>query len=261
MDLDLRGRTALVCGASKGLGLAVAQSLAGEGAAVGLVSRSPERLSTAVSRIEADGGRAKAIPANLEHWEEIKAALDSFRSTFDDPDILVVNSGGPPPVDVASIDADLWRAQFEVMVLNQMRLIEAALPAMRRKRYGRILSISSTSIVEPFAALAISNSLRAALAGWLKTLASQVAADGVTVNLLLPGSFATERIEALDRRAAEAAARSIEEIRSANLREIPSGRYGEPAEFGRLAAFLASPRTGYITGTAIRIDGGATRSL
>ena len=261
MDLDLRSRTALICGASSGLGLAIAQCLAEEGAAVALVARSRDKLAAAASQIDAEGGKALAIPANLERWEEVKSALDSCRSSLGNPDILVVNSGGPPPVEATAVDPDLWRVQFETMVLNQMRLIEAALPAMRQKGFGRILAVSSTSIVEPFTALAISNSLRAALAGWLKTLSGQIAADGVTVNLMLPGSFATERIEELDRRAAAAAAKPLEDIRQANLREIPCGRYGEPKEFGRLAAFLASPKAGYITGTAIRIDGGATRSL
>jgi 3-oxoacyl-[acyl-carrier protein] reductase len=261
MDLELRDKKAIVCGASKGLGLAIAECLAAEGATVGLVARSRERLAAAVSRIEAHGGKGLGVAADLGQWKDVETALKTMRDTFGNPDILVINSGGPPPVDVTQIDADLWRTQFEVMVLNQMRLAEAVLPGMRKKRFGRILSVSSTSIVEPFAALAISNSLRAALAGWLKTLAGEVASDGVTVNLLLPGSFSTERTEELDRRAAERQDMAIEEVRLSNMKEIPAGRYGEPWEFGILAAFLASPKAGYITGAAIKIDGGATRSL
>lgn len=261
MDLELHEKTAIVCGASKGLGLAIAEGLAAEGAAVGLVARSRERLADAVSRIEANGGKALGAAADLGQWNAVEAALKSMRDAFGNPDILVINSGGPPPVDVTQIDVDLWRKQFEVMVLNQMRLTQAVLPGMRKNRFGRILSVSSTSIVEPFAALAISNSLRAALAGWLKTLASEVASDGVTVNLLLPGSFATERIEELDRSAAERQDVSVDEIRQVNMKDIPAGRYGEPKEFGFLAAFLASPKAGYITGAGIKIDGGATRSL
>jgi 3-oxoacyl-[acyl-carrier protein] reductase len=261
MDLHLKNRTALVCGASKGLGLAIAQALAGEGASVGLLARNEAQLGKAVAEIEAKGARALALKGDLGDWQSVESALHAFRRSFGDPDILVINSGGPPAVDVVKVEPDLWRAQFEAMVLNQMRLVEAALPAMRKKDFGRIISVSSTSIIEPFAALAISNALRAALAGWLKTLAGQVAAEGVTVNLLLPGSFATERIEQLDRHKAERDGMPIEQVRQANLADIPASRYGEPHEFGDLAAFLASPRAGYITGAAIRIDGGATRSL
>jgi 3-oxoacyl-[acyl-carrier protein] reductase len=162
---------------------------------------------------------------------------------------------------VTKVDPDLWRRQFETMVLNQMRLTEAVLPHMRAKRFGRILCIASTSIVEPFASLAISNSLRAALAGWMKTLSGQVAADGVTVNMLLPGSFATERIDSLNAREAEARGVAVAQVVSESSAEIPLGRYGEPKEFGAVAAFLASPKASYVTGQMIRIDGGSTRSL
>ncbi|MGH6875275.1 MAG: SDR family oxidoreductase [Aestuariivirgaceae bacterium] len=261
MNLDLHEKTAMVWGASSGLGLAIAQCLAEEGASTVLVARNHQRLEQAVSRITAKGGKAAAIAGDIGNWQEAERALDSMRATFGDPEILINNSGGPPPVDVTQVDAALWRSQFETMVLNQMRLTEAVLPAMRKKKFGRIISVSGTSIIEPFAALAISNSLRAALAGWMKTLASQVAGDGITVNLLLPGSFATERVSELDRLAAERQGVAVSKVAEANIRDIPAGRYGEPREFGYLAAFLASPKASYITGTALRIDGGATRSL
>jgi 3-oxoacyl-[acyl-carrier protein] reductase len=261
MDLELRGKTALVCGASKGLGLAIAECLAEEGVLVGLLARNPLTLKGAAERIAHKGGKAMPIEGDLGDWTRTETALEKWRDRAGDPDILVINSGGPPAVDVTRVEPELWRAQFETMVLNQMRLVEAVLPAMRAKRFGRILSVSSTSIVEPFASLALSNSLRAALAGWLKTLAGQVAADGVTVNLLLPGSFATERIDQLDRNAAEQQSSPVAQIRETNIHDIPAKRYGEPREFGMLAAFLASPKAAYITGTNLRIDGGATRSL
>jgi 3-oxoacyl-[acyl-carrier protein] reductase len=261
MDLELRGRSALVCGASKGLGYAIAECLAEEGVFVGLLARNLSMLAAASERIKAKGSKAMPLEGDMGDWASIEKALKGWRDTVGDPDILVLNSGGPPAVDVSRIDAVLWRSQFEAMVLNQMRLTEALLPRMRAKRFGRVLSVSSTSIIEPFAALAISNSLRAALAGWLKTLAGQVAADGVTVNLLLPGSFATERIEELDRGAAERQGVPLAQVREANMQDIPTRRYGEPREFGLLATFLASPKAAYITGAALRIDGGATRSL
>ena len=200
MDLDLKNKTALVCGASQGLGLAIAEALAREGCQVGLLARNAAKLEGHVKAFAAEGMNAMALPADMFDWPQLQTALDSFGM----PDILVNNSGGPPPVDVTEVDPDLWRRQFEAMVLNQMRLTGAVLPAMRAKGFGRILSVASTSIVEPFASLAVSNSLRAALAGWMKTLAGQVARDGVTVNMLLPGSFATERIDRLNAREAEA---------------------------------------------------------
>ena len=146
------------------------------------------------------------------------------------------------------------------MVLNQMRLTEAVLPAMRANKFGRILSVASTRIVEPIPGLAISNSLRAALANWMKTLSSEVAKDGVTINMLLPGSFATERIDGFNIREAEARGIPIAQVVEENSAAIPVGRYGDPKEFGAVAAFLASPRASYVTGQMIRIDGGSTKS-
>ncbi len=257
MDLDLRNRTALVCGASQGLGLAIADALAREGCRVGLLARNPAKLAAHVEAFAAQGLDAVALPADMSDWPQIQMALRHFG----EPDILVNNSGGPPPVEVTQVEPDLWRRQFECMVLNQMRLTEAVLPAMRQRNFGRILSVASTSIVEPFASLAISNSLRAALAGWMKTLAGQVARDGITVNMLLPGSFATERIDSLNARDAQARGISVEQVVAEASAEIPVGRYGDPREFGAVAAFLASPKASYVTGQMIRVDGGATKSL
>lgn len=261
MDLMLEGKVALVCGASQGLGLAVAQALAAEGVAVGLLARNAEKLKAEAGAMAARGGRAVALPADLGDWDSVAAGLDSLRGEFGDPDILINNSGPPPPVDVTKVDALLWRAQFEAMVLTLMRLTEAVLPAMRQRRFGRILTVASTSIVEPIPELAISNALRSALAMWMKTLAGQVAGDGVTVNLVLPGSFATARLESMNRRAAEAEGVAEEAFAARSAAAIPAGRYGRPAEFADVTAFLASPRASYLTGTLIRIDGGGTRSL
>jgi 3-oxoacyl-[acyl-carrier protein] reductase len=257
MNLDLQNKTALVCGASQGLGFAIAEALAQEGCMVGLLARNASKLEAHETAFAADGMKAMALPADMGNWTSIAAALQRFGQ----PDILINNTGGPPAVDVTQVDADLWRQQFEAMVLNQMRLTQAVLPAMRQKKFGRILSVASTSIVEPFTSLAISNSLRAALAGWMKTLSGEVARDGVTVNMLLPGSFATERLELLNAGESFSRATSIGQVEADAKAQIPVGRYGEPREFGALAAFLASPKASYITGQMIRIDGGATKSL
>ena len=258
MDLQLDGKTALVCGASQGLGLAIGEALAEEGCLVGLLARNTEKLKAEVDALTQRGLKAVALTADMGDWPSLAGALERFGTS---PHILVNNTGGPPLSEVTKVDADLWRRQFEAMVLNQMRLTEALLPAMRHAKYGRILSVGSTSVVEPFAGLAISNALRAALANWMKTLASEVAQDGVTVNMLLPGSFITERTEKIN--AAEAQARSlpIAEVMAESAAAIPMRRYGEPREFAAAAAFLASPRASYITGQMLRIDGGATRSV
>jgi 3-oxoacyl-[acyl-carrier protein] reductase len=261
MNLDLDGKVALVCGASQGLGLAIAEALAEEGCRVGLLARNGAKLAQHVAILKGRRRETLALPGDMGDWPSIAAALAKLRESFGDAHILVNNTGGPPPTDVTRVDADLWRRQFEAMVLNQMRLTEAVLPAMRKAGFGRILSIASTSVVEPFAGLAISNALRAALANWMKTLASQVARDGVTVNLLLPGSFRTERTEKLNAAAAAARGVAIEEVLASSSADIPMGRYGEPKEFAAVAAFLASPHASYVTGQMIRIDGGATRSV
>lgn len=261
MDLMLEDKVALVCGASQGLGLAIAQALAAEGVAVALLARNAAKLAAEADAIRQSGGRALAVPANLSDWDSIAKALESVRREFGDPDILINNSGPPPPVDVTSVDPDLWRTQFEAMVLTLMRLTEAVLPAMRRRGFGRILTVASTSIVEPIPKLAISNALRAALALWMKTLAGQVAADGVTVNLVLPGSFATARLESMNQMTAAAQGVPADEFAATAAAAIPAGRYGRPDEFADLTVFLASPRAAYVTGTMMRIDGGNTGVL
>jgi 3-oxoacyl-[acyl-carrier protein] reductase len=261
MDLMLNDKIALVCGASQGLGLAIAKGLAAEGAAVALLARNADKLEAEADAIRQAGGRAIAAPADLGDWDSVAGALEAVRREFGAPDILVNNSGPPPPVDVTKVDPDLWRAQFEAMMLTLMRLTEAVLPEMREQGFGRILTVASTSIVEPIPALAISNALRAGLALWMKTLAGQVAGDGVTVNLVLPGSFATARLDAMNARKAEAEGIPVEDLAARASAAIPAGRYGRPDEFADMTVFLASPRAGYVTGTAVRIDGGNTGSL
>jgi 3-oxoacyl-[acyl-carrier protein] reductase len=258
MYLELEGRRALVCGASQGLGFAIAEALAAEGCHVGLLARNAEKLETHVEAFGKRGLKAQALAADMNDWPSLSIALRRFGAP---PDILVNNTGGPPPSTVAKTEPEQWRKQFEAMVLNQMRLTDAVLPAMRGNKFGRILSIASTSIVEPIPGLVISGALRSALANWMKALATECARDGVTVNVLLPGSFATERINRLNAAEAKSRGVSMAKVVEESSAAIPVGRYGEPKEFASIAAFLASPRASYLTGQMIRIDGGATRAL
>lgn len=257
MDLQLNSHAALVCGASQGLGLAIAEALAAEGARVGLLARNAAKLAEAVARLEAKGCRAMALAADMGEWPSLEQALARFGM----PSILVLNGGGPPPVSVTPVDPALWRRQFEAMVLNHMRLVSAVLPAMRQARFGRIINIASTSVTEPLTALPLSGALRAALVNWLKLVAEQAACDGVTVNSLLPGSIATERLTNLARAEAERRGLGLAEVNAQSSAAIPAGRFGTPQEFAAVAAFIASPLASYVTGQMIRIDGGAARSV
>lgn len=246
MDLQLGGKTALVLGASKGLGRAIADSLGAEGAQVFTVARS-------------GGAGARHIIADLDDpaaAQTILAALDGAQV-----DILVLNSGGPPMGAAASTGPDDFAAVMGRMFNTQIALAQALLPAMRARGYGRILAVASTSLVTPIPGLVLSNAVRAMLASWCKTLAAEVAADGVTVNLLLPGQIATDRLSSLHAAMAAGNGTSAEQVTARSVAAIPAGRLGRPEEFGDIAAFLASPRAGFITGSAIKVDGGQTVTL
>lgn len=260
MNLALDNRTALVCGGSSGLGFGVALALAKEGARVCLLARDPAKLALAVERIRQAGGDAQGLAADLSASDSLEALIGRVRQAIGDPDILVGNNGGPPPAAAADFDAGLWRAQFEAVLLSTLQLTSAFLPAMRQRRFGRILMISSTSVVEPISGLVLSNALRAGLANWGKTLAAEVAADGVTVNTLMPGMFWTERTQRLLAGAAERSGMPVAALMAQEQAAIPLGRYGAAEEFGAVAAFLASPLAGYVTGALIPVDGGLLRS-
>ena len=261
MNEALAGRTALVLGGSRGLGFGVAEALSRAGASVILVGRDDVALHAAEKRIRSSGGNAAIFTADLSDGESIERLLQDVERHAGKIDIVLLNGGGPPPFNASIAAPEIWREQFSAMVLNQIKVATFFLPAMRSRRWGRIIVVSSTSIREPIAGLTASNALRAALAGWAKTLAGEVAADGVTVNLLLPGRFATERTEKFD--AMDAADRGVEPsvIAAESQSEIPTKRYGTPAEFGAVAAFLASEGGAYVTGVALPVDGGLSRSI
>ncbi|HXZ87911.1 MAG TPA: SDR family oxidoreductase [Candidatus Binataceae bacterium] len=257
MDLKLAGKTALVLGGSKGLGRGVADALAGEGVAVAVVSRGKEAVDKAAAEVNASGGRAIGLVGDTSDWASIERVAKSARQQLGPIDILLNNTGGPPPSRVIGTSPELWEAQFRSMVLVFFKLTEMLLPEMRERKWGRIINVASESVVQPIPQIAISNTLRGAVIGWAKTLAGEVARDGVTVNTLLPGAFATDRVMSVQRAQGVTPEQAAERI----ARNIPVGRMGTPAEFGAMAAFIASPLAGYITGSMIRLDGGSIRSI
>ncbi|RNJ62027.1 MAG: SDR family oxidoreductase [Porphyrobacter sp. IPPAS B-1204] len=250
MDLELDGKTALVLGASKGLGRAIADSLAAEGAEVITVARTPGD----------DAGQSHII-ADLDDPGAPDAIIAAVRAGGRSPDILVLNSGGPPTGAAATTTPDDFAAVMGRMFNAQLALAQAFLPEMRTRGFGRILAVASTSLVTPIPGLVLSNAVRAMLASWCKTLAAEVAADGVTVNLLLPGQIATDRLTSLHGMMAAGSGMAAEQVTARAIAAIPAGRLGRPEEFGDIAAFLASPRAGFITGSAIKVDGGQTATL
>jgi 3-oxoacyl-[acyl-carrier protein] reductase len=258
MDLGINGKRALVLGGSKGLGRGIAEALAAEGAIVALTGRDQAKAAQSAAQV---GESTKGLALDLANPDAIDPFLDRLESDFGQIDILVLNGGGPPPSLAAEIDPAFWRAQFDTMVLAGMRITNRLLPSMRQNGWGRIMAVASTSIREPIPGLTASNALRSAVAGWLKTLAGEVAAEGVTVNMLLPGRLATDRTLSFDKMDAESEGLSIETVAARSQSDIPVGRYGTPAEFGAAAAFLASRHAGYITGVALPIDGGLSRAM
>jgi len=261
MDLQLKGKTALILGGSKGLGRGVADALAAEGVAVALVARGQEALDRAVSEITSRGAKAVGFAADLANWPSVEDAANAARKQLGAIDIMLNNSGGPPPSGVVGVSVKVWDEQFNAMVMPLFRITDLLIGDMRARKWGRIINVASTSVVEPIATIGVSNTLRSAIIGWAKTLATEVARDGVTVNTILPGAIATDRTIQLSRAAAERQKISFEEAMQRGAQAVPVGRIGTPTEFGALAAFLASPLAAYITGTSIRIDGGASRSV
>ncbi len=263
MDLGLSGKRALICGGSSGLGRAVATALVAEGAHVALLSRDAVKLQAMADDLNTMGpGRAVIAPADLADHASLLTAVDVAEAALGGPiQILLNNTGGPPPSGVSGLEPDLWRTQFEAMVLSIFRLTDRVLPGMKAMGWGRILNVASITVVEPVASLGVSNTLRASVTAWAKTLAGEVAPHGITVNTLLPGRIDTPRIERLD--AARAAANGIapDQARAEAVASIPVGRLGTPEEFGAVAAFLASPQAAYVTGSLIRLDGGAVRAI
>jgi 3-oxoacyl-[acyl-carrier protein] reductase len=250
VDLGISGRTALVLGASRGIGRGIAAALAREGVRTALASRSRERLEEAAAGIEGEVVSFEADTSDLDRLAELPGEVEA---TLGPVDILVTNTGGPPLGGALDNPRGEWELAYRSLVLAPRTLVAAALPGMRERRWGRIVNVGSSSVVEPLPNLALSNAHRMATVGFLKTLAAEVAEDGVTVNTVATGRFATDRL-------ASHWASQEEMERHAHV-GVPAGRLGRPEEYGDLVAFLCSERAGYLTGAVIPLDGGLLRSV
>lgn len=261
MDLQLSGKTALVLGAGGGLGGAIAKSLAAEGVSVVVADINLDGAKATADAILKHGGRALALEWDIADLSLTAPKLAEIDAAFGPVDILVNNTGGPPPTPAAGQSPDDWSKYFDMMVRSVIAVTDAVLPSMRERKWGRIITSTSSGVVAPIANLGISNSLRLALVGWSKTLAREIGKDGITANIVLPGRIATGRIVFLDEQKAKRENRPVEDVTAESTGAIPVGRYGHPDEYGDMVTFLASPRASYITGSVIRIDGGLINSI
>lgn len=258
MDLGIDGLQAVVLGGSSGLGLGIATALAQEKASVTISSSTEAKLAAGVAHIKAQAGGAIAQAVRCDLHDP--ASVATFLASVPPADILVLNGGGPPPGSVQAVTEETWQKQFRSLFLSHIAITTAALPAMKQKKFGRIILVISSGVLQPIPNLGISNALRAGLVGWAKTLAREVAGDGITVNCVAPGRVRTPRLTNVDAARAKSESVSVEAIEARSLAEIPMRRFGTIEEFGAAAAFLASRQAAYTTGSIVRVDGGLISS-
>lgn len=259
MQVELSGRKALVCGASKGIGRAIAERLAASGCIVVSLARNETKLQQLTG--ELPGAGHSYIAADQSEVDTLIGKIRSHQSNAQPFDILVNNSGGPAGGPITEATTEQFLAAFQQHLIVNSELTRCLLPAMKDKKFGRILNIVSTSVKIPLAGLGVSNTVRGAVANWAKTLASEVASSGITVNSVLPGATSTERLDQIIRNKSSKQGVSEAEASALMRKQIPAGRFGEAEEIANLVCFLASPLASYITGTAIPVDGGRTGSL
>ncbi|MQB23121.1 SDR family NAD(P)-dependent oxidoreductase [Agrobacterium tumefaciens] len=252
MDLGISGKTALVLGASRGLGAAIAASLAAEGVKVYAAARNADKIENLEN--------VMPLTVDLSDKASVGVLIEKLRAAGG-VDILVNNSGGPKAGPALGQSADHWVSAFEMMATSIFTITDAMLEGMIERKWGRIITIGSSGVEQPIANLALSNGVRAAVAGWSKTLAAEVGQHGVTVNMILPGRIDTDRVRELDGIKAKNTGADIEAVQNASKNDIPIGRYGKPEEFASVATFLASTKASYVTGSSIRVDGGMIKGI
>ncbi|MEN0039778.1 MAG: SDR family oxidoreductase [Pseudomonadota bacterium] len=256
MELEISGKRALVLGASRGLGRAIAEGLAKEGAVVFAAARSLDKIEQWSAGME----NVHPVQLDLGDPSQVNAVVDQLLED-QGVDIIVNNGGGPPPGTAQSAAREDWVSHFEAMAANLFHMTNRLLPKMKERGWGRIISITSSGVEQPIPNLALSNGIRSAVVGWSKTLANEVAGDGITVNVVMPGRIHTERVDELDAAASKRTDTPVAEVAEKSRATIPAGRYGKPEEFADVVTFLASERASYVTGSKIRIDGGAIKSI
>jgi 3-oxoacyl-[acyl-carrier protein] reductase len=261
MDLGISNRTALVLGAGGGLGSAIALHLAREGVKVALADVDEGALSTVAGLVNREGGTCFAQRWDISDLTAIDERIRNIEDALGPVDILVNNTGGPPPSSAHGVNPEAWLKHFNAMVLSVIGITDRVLPGMRTRKWGRIVTSTSSGVIAPIPNLALSNSLRLSLVGWSKSLANEVASENITVNVVLPGRIATDRIRFLDESKAKRESRPVEEVMAESIGSIPMRRYGKPDEYADAVAFLASERASYITGSVIRIDGGYVQNI
>jgi 3-oxoacyl-[acyl-carrier protein] reductase len=256
MDLGLGGRVAIVAASSRGLGKAVAVALAAEGANVVMFARDKTAIEAAAREA---GERAVGLVADATSPRDLERVVNSAVDRFGGVDIVYNNAGGPKPGVFDTLSDDDWQSAVELNLMSAIRLTRLCLPHMKAKKWGRVITGTSSSVKQPIANLMLSNSVRSATTAWSKTLADQVAADGITVNTVAPGRINTERLRQIDADVAERTGRPVEDVERDSLKAVPMGRYGDPSEFAAVVAFLASEAASYVTGVTVLVDGGLFR--
>jgi 3-oxoacyl-[acyl-carrier protein] reductase len=259
VDLNLKQRTALVLGG--GLGRAISIALAGEGASVAFADIESSAISGTQEALKGFDGKNLGLTWDLADLSQIDTNISKVEEELGPVDILVNITGGPPPTPAGGQDPATWSKHFQAMVLSVIAITDRVLPGMKSRRWGRVITSTSSGVVAPIPNLGISNALRLTLVGWSKTLAREVGRDGVTCNIVVPGRIATKRIEFLDEMKAKRENHSVEEVSAESTGSIPLGRYGKPEEYADMVTFLASDRAAYITGSVVRIDGGLIASV